>query len=911
MKKLVLIAILSLLVGSVCVNAQKMTYRSKKMPKMTLSDSITMWKRQKVAYADSLYARFDSLKISEASSEELYNIASECHDCYMSIVDADTIAPEKRLEHKERLAEMFAPLLDGGYHYYALSEYEKATNFFERYFYLPEHSLYKKENRFKYCRNFPELMFFVSQVRMQQGDYSAVLKVLNKYLNVNGVNAYEADSHENLAYLYMAKASQRMGNDADHRYYMMMGLATHKFPNDKDLLYEAVISAIRLGDKSQVEAYLERYEAAGGEQASVLEFKGVLAEMNGNMFASLNFFEQVSRLRVNDNNAIKNWARVNYNYVITEMHKGATDERGNPAEHLYPYLEKTVALLEQVNLSEKLDAAYIDCVIDSYIMLGQGDRAKIFADEYGMPVVERNQKHFAVTNATIGSLPVEKLVVSVDSVISKINPDSNPLFVKFAGDYVREDMMKWSEQGEFEKTSVWKQRISPDGVEYRNQMYTSVSKAKDKYINSYLQNIADKYTGITISDYDPDNETFLLLCKGDTLLLNVPLDGNQAPVFKAEYNAGRVSLNNPIFTVLGDEILLKNLTFSCEATGSSYLYDRDRPLKFNKKNVVFEDKIDIEDFDDVLAQLSGTDVEEKKRDRDIKNNEYIATTQKSIIDVDIPVIPDSIRDYNRENNENILVLIITNQMYKNMPHVRHAESDGRSFREYCEKVLGVSGKNIFMYRNMTHTEMEAKMDEFLYKANRMGKNSRVMVYYAGHGVPDHVTQLAYLVPVDYMINANMEEYAISLNSIYEKLGKLKNDRVEVYLDCCFSGQSRDNEDLITHRGYGIDIPLAVPQGNTVVFSACQDKQVAYGHKDQHHGLFTYFLLEKLKKTKGVITMGELFDYVQSEVKNYSTMVLHNEQTPSSDEADAMVDKWRNLGFRNINPIIVTDGKKKK
>lgn len=911
MKKLVLYAIFSLFVGFVCVGAPQYRNKSKSVKAMTLADSIALWKQQKITYADSLYTQLTALKSEGTTDNELYRTVLECHDSYMFIVDADTIAPERRFEHKMRLAEMFELLYDGGFYYYESGSYDKATELFERYFYLPNHDLYKdkagnKENRFKYYKNYPGLMFFVSQVRMQQNNYPAVLKVLKQYLKVNGVNAYQTDNHENLAYLYLAKASQKLGNDADHRFYLLMGLANHKFPNDKDLLYEAVISAIRLGDKSQVESYLERFEAAGGAQADVLEFKGVLAEMKGEMFTSLNFFEQVARLKVNDNDAIKNWARANYNHVITEMQRGLTDERGNPAEHLYIYLEKTVALLEQVNLSEKLEGAYIDCVIDSYVMLGQGDRAKTFADTYGMPVVERNQKRFAVTNATIGSLPIEKLIETKDSIPSQINIDSNPSFFKFAGDYASERIMKWMEQGKYEKTIDYHKRISPSGVGKRNQLYAEISNAKDEYIESYGSNVSDKYTGITLSDYDPDNETFLLLCKGDTLLLNVPLEENRAPIFEAEYNAGRVSLINPVFTVLGDEILLKNLTFSCDSIGESYVYDRDRMLKFNKRNIIFEDEIDIvEDLDDILANLTGVDTTGT-----ITPIYTSVTTKTSLIDVDIPVIPDSVRVKNRENNENILVMIITNQMYKNMPSVRYAESDGRSFRNYCEKILGVPGKNIIERRNMTHTDMKLRLDEFIYKAERMGKNSRVILYYAGHGVPDHVSELPYLVPVDYAISANMEEYAISLNSIYEKLGALKNDRVEVYLDCCFSGQTRDAVNIVEDRGIVMDVTQGEPQGNVFVLSACQGEQVAYAHKDQNHGLFTYFLLEKLKETKGEITMGELYDYVRNEVNSYSKLVIHNVQTPSFMTSETMSGKWRSLGFRNINPIIVTDGKKK-
>jgi hypothetical protein len=46
-----------------------------------------------------------------------------------------------------------------------------------------------------------------------------------------------------------------------------------------------------------------------------------------------------------------------------------------------------------------------------------------------------------------------------------------------------------------------------------------------------------------------------------------------------------------------------------------------------------------------------------------------------------------------------------------------------------------------------------------------------------------------------------------------------------------------------------------------------------------HGMFTYYLLKKLKDTKGDITFGELADYVTNEVMKQSVVTNGKMQTP--------------------------------
>jgi hypothetical protein len=80
----------------------------------------------------------------------------------------------------------------------------------------------------------------------------------------------------------------------------------------------------------------------------------------------------------------------------------------------------------------------------------------------------------------------------------------------------------------------------------------------------------------------------------------------------------------------------------------------------------------------------------------------------------------------------------------------------------------------------------------------------------------------------------------------------------------------------------------------VVLSAAQGDETAYPYPEQHHGLFTYYILKKLQETSGNVTLGELSDYVIDQVRKRS--VLENDgkiQTPTIVTPLAS-DIWRKL-----------------
>ena len=64
-----------------------------------------------------------------------------------------------------------------------------------------------------------------------------------------------------------------------------------------------------------------------------------------------------------------------------------------------------------------------------------------------------------------------------------------------------------------------------------------------------------------------------------------------------------------------------------------------------------------------------------------------------------------------------------------------------------------------------------------------------------------------------------------------------------------------------------------------------------------HGLFTYFLLKKLQETKGNVTLGELGDYLKSEVKRQSFLKNNKVQTPMVSVATLLQNQWKTIKLK--------------
>lgn len=323
-------------------------------------------------------------------------------------------------------------------------------------------------------------------------------------------------------------------------------------------------------------------------------------------------------------------------------------------------------------------------------------------------------------------------------------------------------------------------------------------------------------------------------------------------------------------------------------------------LKFNKENYIYQ-----KCYNEIVKKINGqpnqyvpyisiSSISQNKENYTIKesNNSFSLQTNQiklnksnsqlsNLIDTEIPT--SSIK------NLNTFALVIGNETYLNEIPVEYAINDALTFAKYLNKTMGIPESNIKLLTNATLGQIysQIKWLSDVQKAYK-GKSS-IIIYYAGHGMPDETTKDAYIIPVDGI--SEMPLTAIKLDWIYNEITLYSSQIVTVFLDACFSGGARSGM-LAKGRGVKIRPKSNILKNNLVVFSATSENQTAYPYEEMEHGLFTYYLLEKMNKSKGSFTLGELYEYVSSNVEQKAIVVKKRPQTPTLSTSNDFINLWK-------------------
>lgn len=257
------------------------------------------------------------------------------------------------------------------------------------------------------------------------------------------------------------------------------------------------------------------------------------------------------------------------------------------------------------------------------------------------------------------------------------------------------------------------------------------------------------------------------------------------------------------------------------------------------------------------------------------------------MDRDIPVA--------KRQAETTFAFIIANENYADAP-VPYSLNDGRMFREYCQKALGLPEKNISLYEDATFGTIITAVEKMKQVADAYEGEASVIFYYAGHGFPDERQQTAYLLPIDGDASS-ITTTGYSLARLYKDMAAMRLKAALVLLDACFSGAKREDQMLASSRGVAIKVRDKAPGSNMVVFSAAKGDETAHQLEDKHHGLFTYFLLKGMQNTQGDADLGTLTDYVTKQVKRQSVVINNKRRTPTVIPSPGLAETWRTMKLR--------------
>ena len=439
-------------------------------------------------------------------------------------------------------------------------------------------------------------------------------------------------------------------------------------------------------------------------------------------------------------------------------------------------------------------------------------------------------------------------------------------FSAFARHFVEADINQWQKKGKYEKMAQWQNRVTDKNRKARIDSLVAV--ARENFIASESKKVHLDYS---IVDYDSESEVFLVHdSRFGNLLVPVPIKEAE----KFENSFGDVSRKD-IYCVNGDNLGLKEARF-ITPDGKTYKYNNTASLSFASVDIDYN--FEAVNFEEEVPQNP-------------RGNQVIAAKNMKVglADVDLK-IPDT-----HSVNDNTFALIITNENYKFVSQVPYAINDGKIFEEYCIKTLGLPKEHIHRAEDATFGMVMGEMDWITNIAKVYKGKARIMVYYAGHGIPDESTRDAYLLPVDG--TGSNTSTAIKLSSIYSRLNDNPTESTVVFLDACFSGAQRNGQMLAQARGVAIKAKAEKPAGTMVVFSAASGDETAYPYDEMGHGMFSYFLLKKLQETRGEATLGQLAAYISENVSQQAIIQNSKSQTPTVVPSAEIGETWKNIKLK--------------
>lgn len=440
--------------------------------------------------------------------------------------------------------------------------------------------------------------------------------------------------------------------------------------------------------------------------------------------------------------------------------------------------------------------------------------------------------------------------------------DSDEIKRTFSYNYVckiYKAMQEWQKKKPFETVDQWRTRVTNQAREKKLQQF--VSQFKEQYVKEQSANAKPSFT---ISLYDDDYNVYSLESKGyGVVYVSVPTA--EKDFFKDNFGSAKVT---PTYCVKDDNLALASIA-----------------VQIGQKTYKTPDMIE-EPMANDLASMDLPPLEINLQDNESSTPVIKTVAYDKSLDENIPV--------SEIKSNNTFVIAIGNENYQLVPRVSFAENDMEVFCKYCQKTLGVPISNIRKYKDATFGVMLSALNDLKDIAEAYNGDINVLFYYSGHGIPDEKSHNAYLLPAD--ADGKQPEVCFPISRLYSELAALKSKSTVVFMDACFSGSQRGDGMLASARGVAIKAKEEKLHGNLVVFSAASGDETAYPYREKGHGMFTYFLLKKLQETKGAVTLGELSDYVTTNVKRQSVVTNRKSQTPTVIYSESVGMDWRKISF---------------
>ena len=247
-----------------------------------------------------------------------------------------------------------------------------------------------------------------------------------------------------------------------------------------------------------------------------------------------------------------------------------------------------------------------------------------------------------------------------------------------------------------------------------------------------------------------------------------------------------------------------------------------------------------------------------------------------------------------QQSRDAVAIIIGIENYRRVAKADFANADAKDFYTYASRALGIKPENIKLLVDDGADDIEmlnAFQNWLPLKVNK-GKTD-VYVFYSGHGYPSQDGSSLYFLPFN-VDKQYLDRTSVKQKEVVAALQKVQAKSITMFIDACYSGQTRGGEVLIA----GLK-PIALkadekayPPEFTVITASTAD-QFSSASQDLKHGIFSFYLMKGMEgdadlNKDGKMTSGELQRYLSEMVGRQAMGLNRTQNTQLFGDADRVL-----------------------
>jgi len=221
-------------------------------------------------------------------------------------------------------------------------------------------------------------------------------------------------------------------------------------------------------------------------------------------------------------------------------------------------------------------------------------------------------------------------------------------------------------------------------------------------------------------------------------------------------------------------------------------------------------------------------------------------------------------------------IVIGINHYEKWPGLEFAAADAKAIKDALQKT-GFDDINLILDKEATQRRILSELFHNLPK--KVGRNDRVLFYFAGHGQTETLSgggKKGYIIPVDAE-TGSYTSTAVSMEQIRSLSSRIAAKHILYVMDCCYSGLGLNRSAGVWP---GISDYLRKVSAMRVVQIITAGGQGEQVQEKEGHGLFTSYFLKAIEgqadiDKDNVVTGTELGAYLRPTVSNASRQM----QTP--------------------------------